>query len=328
MDVDRLHIPGKYESQNSNYNVNFDQESDLSIPSIILDSDDDNEENGKTTASEFSEQDEPMNYDLIVSSEAAPAVHCKTACGSNGIQSSFVPYNCVKDDPTKREPKDELDNNADIRQLLLERHNKRSELGWVYIAESKKHLYGPEKLKIGFTKAAKTTPKYRIKKQECGVALTEVTDQNQNPYPYAGLLEKIIHLELRDKRLKRICRHPGLKVHSPNEWFDTDQSNALRIVELWRDWMILQEPIDASGLLTPFWKWKTERLIESIAEVDWESWTKPRASEYWAFLVHVHFARSRKDIGYYGRGAFVALLSYIGHGVKGAVWAIILLLLL
>ena len=325
VDVDHLPLPGRYESQNSNNDADAGYVAEPVLSSIPLNWDD-GLGRFAAPASEDSDGSEGMSSRSFETGSAVVL----DALGDDmkGTTSPFIPYTCKKHRPEVRRVVETRQTNDDIRRLILNRDVKQGHAtGWVYIAESEE--YGPEKLKIGMTKS---TPDARIKKlEECDLTLEEVSDRRQNPFSQYGLLEKIIHLELRNYRLKRICccsRPRKNLVHEPNEWFEVDQEKALRVLEKWRDWILVQRPFDSSGVLTPHWRLRTQELRDSVGDVDWDSWTQPPAWCYYVFLIKAHFALTRKDMFFYGISAVVTILSFIGHGRKGVLCAVMFLLLL
>ena len=329
LDPDHLPLPGRYDSQNSNLDVENDSETGQSPPLIITNQDEGDSDSDGSTARELLEDDVEIDKESDQVSDGGCSVSQEPLTKRKAGQKarSFVPYICVKGHPKDREVKGTRANNAAIRKLILKDHKENMKLGWVYVAESKRH--GAKKLKIGKTD---DLPDLRIEQQQCGFELREVCDLHPNPFLYYSFLERVVHLELRDQRLKLICSYSGHKPHKPNEWFDIERNKAFEVLTLWRNWLLIQKPFDSSGKLTPYWKWKAEELKGSIADVDWQAWTQPHAWRYFEFLVkpHVkaHFASTRKDIAFYATSALVTLLAFMGHGGRGAIWATIFLLLL
>jgi hypothetical protein len=323
--LDRLQLPGRYESQNSNLEVRIEGKVDQDLASMSLN---ENESDDGTNQydPEIFEDDTGKDDELYPFSDAGTSVQheCVSDHSLGPETSPFVPFSCMKGQPTVRRHRGKRSNNAAIRKLLLKRDEKGADRGWVYIAQSVEH--GPGKLKIGMTKE---TPDERIEKlQECKLELREISGQDQNPFHHFQLLEKIIFLELRDQRLKLVCRHSGERVHELTEWFEVDRKAALRVLDIWRDWILIQKPYDHCGKLNAYWKWRVEELEACIADVNWEAWTQPPTWSYYVFLMKAHFSHSRKDIRFYVTGSLVTLLSFMGRGGKEAIWAVFFLLLL
>ena len=325
--MDRLPVPGRYDSQNSNPDVesNFDTEQ---LPrSIALHESKTDNEPSESSFLEIHDSDHEMEDSSDLLSNASTIAHneCYTGDASDLPPSPFIPYTCLKGRPRMRRVRGELSLNGDILELIQKRREKGHELGWVYVAESEEH--GPEKLKIG---KSKRTPDKRIEKlQECQLELKEIPQKYQNPFYHFHFVEKVVHLQLGDQRLKLICQHPnGGKKHELVEWFDLDRKKALEVVETWRNWLLIQEPLDSEGRLTPYWQWRAQEIEAVIANVDWQSWTQPPKWHFYKFVVKAHFAGSRKDLSFWVVSAIVTLLSFVGHGGKGAVFAVVALLLL
>jgi hypothetical protein len=300
LDVDHLPLPGVYESQNSNVDAGVNHDGSQLPPSMTFSQNEGVDEIDQNASNEFEDT-------------------------AKSIPLPFLPYTCEKGRPEVRRIIDKCVNNVEILNLIKTQTEKGRKLGWVYIAVSTE--YGPEKLKIGKSKGA---PGKRIRKlQQCGLELKDVLDKQKNPFHYYSLVEQVAHLELSDQRLKLICTSGGEKEkHNHKEWFDVDRKKALLVVETWRNWILIQQPFDRSGTLTAYWTWKVEVTKASIADVNWESWTQPPPWYYYIFLIRTHFSSSRKDVGFYVTSVIVTLLSFMGHGGRGAFWAVIFLLLL
>ena len=298
--MDHLSLPGAYESQNSNANAGADHDGSQLPPSVTSSQNEGVDEVGQNTSDEIEGK---------VKSRPLP----------------FIPYACRKDRPEVRRIIDKCVNNVEILNLIKTQTEKGRKLGWVYIAESAE--YGPGKLKIGKSKNA---PGKRIRNlEQCGLDLKDILEKQKNPFYYYSLVEQIAHLELSDQRLKLICTSRGKREkHMHEEWFEVERKKALTVVETWRNWILIQQPFDATGSLTPYWTWKAEVIKASIADVNWELWTQPSSWSYYIFLIRRHFASSRKDVGFYVTSVIVTLLSFMGHGGRGAFWAVVFLLLL
>lgn len=302
LDVDQLSLPGRYESQTSNDDAEVGCQTDEVLPSITVNQNEENGDDGRSAAGET---------DVSVKSTPSP----------------FAPYNCKKGRPKERDVIDTCTINVNILDLIKAKPEKSDKSGWVYIAESKE--YGPEKLKIGKTKGA---PGKRIRKlQDCRLELKDVIQKQRNPFYHFSFVEKAVHLELTNQRLKLkciLCTSKKMKESFHNEWFEVDRDKALRVVEIWRNWILIQEPFDSSGTLTPYWKWRVKQLEAFVSDVNWQAWTQPPGWHHHLFLIRAHFASTRKDIGFYTTSAVLTFVSFMGHGGKGAIWAVIFLLLL
>lgn len=331
LDVDRLQLPGRYESQSSNFDAEINYETEQLPPLIVLNQNEGKDGDGQSTASEAHEDDDEVDDESYLASGTGTSVQHQfvTYDIEEPPPSPFIPYTSIKGRPTVRRVRGRLSINEDILNLIQEKQKKGKKRGWVYITESAE--YGPEKLKIGMSRG---TPDKRIEKlQECGLELKEILSKQMNPFYYFPFVEKVVHLHLGDQRLKLRCQNlsyqkQGGKVRWHVEWFEIDRKTALSVVETWRNWVLIQEPFDSEGRLTPYWRWRAERLGASIANPKWEEWTQPPKWCYHVFLIKSHFARTRKDVYFYITSAVVTLLSFVGHGSKGAIWAVIFLLFL
>lgn len=358
-DINRLpELPGKYESQSSNIYPENDTQIQPMLSSVVSGQhqtegeaeenadppiqedestdDEDSQSSGIHVKKEYSSDDEECpDHSLLEQGPVCarkPQVHRTKADVPKCLPPPFIPYKCEKGNGEKREIQHRVTINFRILELIhkkqqvIQKPGERKDAGWVYVFESQE--YGEKFLKIGQTKS---TPDKRKKEfKQCGLNLKEIADKYENPFDFYDIVERIVHIELHNSRLKLQCHHvPSSRCRTNHdEWFWTDRKTASDSVKMWRSWLLKQHPYDSMGVLTPYWQWRAERLRTSVANVKWEEWTQPPKHDYYVFKFVSHFSQSRKDNTFYFVSILITVISYFGHGGRGAIWAIMGLLLL
>jgi len=171
--------------------------------------------------------------------------------------------------------------------------------------------------------------------------LHEADDEFKNAFAHYAIVEKLVKYTLHNERKKFPC-HPCGKNNQPiwhGEWFETNQETALKIIKLWRDWIIQQEPFDKKGYLSEYWCWKAEKLKATLNNVDWGDWTQPSCEDYKIFKreeygdeytvarkLKAHFAR--KDLWFCFCGSVMINILYMYFGSVGTAWFIVALMIL
>jgi hypothetical protein len=326
-----LPIPGRYDSQSSDVGIDRNSYREQVVPSISLN----DNRSAPHSALGSEKNDDEMDDQSYQPSDAGTSVqheYCEDDIASLP-ESTFIPYKSQEGRPMVREVLGKRSANNNILDFILKDYEifirnlseKNKNLGYVYIAKCIKH--GPEILKIGKTKRI---PDKRTREVQGGtkVNLEDISDKSQNPFYHYHFLEKVVHFELVDHRLKLKCVSHDGKVRWPAEWFEIDRERAFSVHEKWRNWLLIQKPFDRDGELTPYWHWRAVKLRASIADVNWEEWSKPPTWDYYVFRIEAHFDRGRKDVHFYVTSGVVALLSFFGHGVNGVFWACVALMLL
>lgn len=211
--------------------------------------------------------------------------------------------------------------------------------GWIYIFESPKSA--PGNVKIG--KSKEDPQKRKADWQLCGVELVELGDSDRNGFYHYSIVESLIKAELHNQRKKYKCtrcpparRLPKLFVEH-NEWYEVSKGTALHSVCRWRKWIKKSKPFDENGILTPYWRWRVQKLPTFIDNIDWDRWTQPWFFEYVEFQLDefghgyyrplkTHFRR--KDKHFVLTGALMILILYIWFGLGVAVLGVLALLIL
>ena len=119
----------------------------------------------------------------------------------------------------------------------------------------------PEYVKIGRTKGDPDNRRKQLLK--CGYELEVVDKGSFTAVPCHQRLEKIIHLDLRNRQHTFICsckksrkngsNHDADGLTEHGEWFKIDSEDAIRTVDKWRGWM-QRDPYDMDGNLKLEWQ--------------------------------------------------------------------------
>jgi hypothetical protein len=202
--------------------------------------------------------------------------------------------------------------------------------GWIYIFESPGNA--PGHVKIGKTNS---NPDGRRKDwEECGFVLLEVQDSHRSAFDHYSIVESLVMAELHNTRRKFRCiKHE--KIH--REWYEADRQIALNSIHRWRNWLISQRPLDETSNLTPYWRWRVEKLPKFINDVDWDRWTQPSPLDYLDYqlgqfgkgqYVQIKAHLSRKDIHFCLTGGMMIFILYARFGKVAAIWGLLALLVL
>ncbi|PMD33406.1 hypothetical protein L207DRAFT_438783 [Hyaloscypha variabilis F] len=157
--------------------------------------------------------------------------------------------------------------------------------GYVYIFKS---ADWPGYVKIGSTKQA---PKEREHQwsTKCKFKCVHITDENDKPFRFYGIIERIVHAELYNEQMKFYCDECGsnhrLSLEKKgeeklsrwtehSEWFEISETKAKEVVNKWRDWAIHQEPYKQDARLCTRWLWKHDMGAKWMkgSETEWEAW--------------------------------------------------------
>jgi hypothetical protein len=157
--------------------------------------------------------------------------------------------------------------------------------GYVYIFKS---ADWPGYVKIGSTKQA---PKERENQwsTRCKFKCVHITDENDKPFRFYGIIERIVHAELYNEQVKFYCSPCKMghklalekkgeeKLSKPtehSEWFEISETKAKEVVNKWRDWAIHQEPYKMNVKLCTRWRWKLDMGAKWMkgSEAEWEAW--------------------------------------------------------
>jgi hypothetical protein len=85
--------------------------------------------------------------------------------------------------------------------------------------------------------------------EQCGHPIEEYTKRINGPamqLHHAYRVEKLVHDELKDYRMKEICCKKCGKGH--DEWFAVPQSHALKVIEKWSEWIMTRPYIETRGV--------------------------------------------------------------------------------
>jgi hypothetical protein len=164
--------------------------------------------------------------------------------------------------------------------------------GYVYIFKSDRF---PGHVKIGSTVKA---PDVRIKEwgTACKFKTIQVTDKNDTAFRFCRIVEQIVHAELYNEQRRFYCDRCKMKHRfamakrvkgtgeteldvrptEHGEWFEISETEALKVVNKWRDWMIHQEPYKEDATLLSCWVWKYDMGTKWMkgTEAEWEAWRK------------------------------------------------------
>ncbi|KFZ09538.1 hypothetical protein V502_08681 [Pseudogymnoascus sp. VKM F-4520 (FW-2644)] len=179
-----------------------------------------------------------------------------------------------KADHIKFEQYKEMKSRSDIKiailSVILQEDKGQSlekEKGFVYI-------YKLDSSK-GHVKIGKSRQKHgeRVKQwaKSCKLPFQRISDPNDKMFLHYGIVEKLAHAELSDKRKAykcEICKNKG-RIH--DEWFEVTESKALEVIERWRGWLVQQQPYGRDGTLRGIWTWKRDKLSETNTD-DLKQW--------------------------------------------------------
>lgn len=234
-----------------------------------------------------------------------------------------------------REPKDRRAINSSICKCIASNRKsykdpkERKKSGWIYIFESPE--YAPDHVKIG---KSDSNPEQRRKDWEkCGFALQEVQGY-RNAFDHYSMVESLVMAELNNSRKKFMCTEH--KIYH-QEWYNTDKESALKSVHRWRHWITSQRPLDETSNLTPYWRWRVEKLPKFINDVNWDTWTQPGLLDYLdyqleqfgkGYYVQIKAHLGRKDFHFCLTGGMMIFILYTQFGVGGGIWGLLALLVL
>jgi len=187
--------------------------------------------------------------------------------------------------------------------------------GWVYILQNQ----GKTHVKIGKTDRDPYTRLGEIEK--CRFQVTLVSESQNNAFQNFGMVETIIKRELYNIRKRFTCKICHQK---HGEWYKATSEEAMQAVKRWRDWMQNYRPYQA-GTLTPYWKWRAQRLKSTISSVDWSEWTQPGLLDYYIFKYEefkkgplvglvTHLGGKRKDNRFWARGMSIVVFLMLLYG--------------
>jgi hypothetical protein len=151
--------------------------------------------------------------------------------------------------------------------------------GFIYVFKCAS--FPPGYVKIG--KTSQDWPVERMKQWEgkCQITGIRIPDPNDKRFRHYGIVERIVHAELRNERRTYICwcgvRHQ-LMIDQENttrlghqEWFEIGEQKALEVVEKWRRWVVQMQPYKKDGSLRACWIWKHDQAMIA-KEIDWVVW--------------------------------------------------------
>ena len=200
------------------------------------------------------------------------------------------------------EKKNKNDLKNEILRLIRRQKAKPAALstlkyGYVYIFKSDRF---PGHVKIGSTIKA---PDIRMKEwgRNCKFKAIHVTDKNDTAFRFCRIVEQIVHAELYNEQKRFYCNECKMKHRftmvkrkkgtgeteldvrptelnvrptEHGEWFEISETEALEVVNKWRDWMIHQEPYKEDVTLRSCWVWKSNMGAEWMkgTEAEWEVW--------------------------------------------------------
>ena len=121
----------------------------------------------------------------------------------------------------------------------------------------------------------------RVTQQEnkCKLVYQRVYDKQDRRFAHYDMVEKLVHLELRDYRRGfrcSMCKTAHNQIPQEHaEWFEVSKETALAVVQRWRRWMVVNKPYNDRGQLTYYWAWKHHVLADQsteLADVNWDTW--------------------------------------------------------
>jgi len=206
--------------------------------------------------------------------------------------------------------------------------------GYIYVLESPK--CAPSHVKIGRSKG---DPNIRLRKwiRECRIPLTKIENKDPDAFDHHGIVETLLSLEFHNERKRYYCRSC---LHDHEEWYEIDAEKALKALRKWKKWLIEQRPYNKQGELTPYWRWKVDRLHKELSKVDWEEWTNPWRFDHWLFQLELLVSRwerfdrilraefARKDHRFWVVGLVTCLILCIARGVIDVLGFLVVLLML
>jgi hypothetical protein len=233
---------------------------------------------------------EPINFSEISRQspsseppERTPGLHLDEICKSPKLEHMHL------------EKKNKNDLKNEILRLIRRQRAKPAAVstlkhGYVYIFKSDRF---PGHVKIGSTVKA---PDSRIKEwgTACEFKTIQVTDKNDRAFRFCRIVEQIVHAELYNERKIFYCdrckmkhrftmaeREKGageteldVRPTEHGEWFEISETEALEVVNKWRDWMIHQKPYKEDATLRSCWVWKYDMGTKWMkgTEAEWEVW--------------------------------------------------------
>lgn len=131
--------------------------------------------------------------------------------------------------------------------------------GFIYIFWDKEHF---GKVKIGRTNDLE----HRLEgwNQQCKRTHSyhkATTDGQLARIPHVSRIERLIHIELKEYRLRRGCEGCN-KTHE--EWFDVEEAQAVKVFQKWQDW-ILQSPYAYDPDLK-VWRIRSE-MVDTLPQI-------------------------------------------------------------
>jgi hypothetical protein len=151
--------------------------------------------------------------------------------------------------------------------------SKEPDNGFIYVYRCQSESFPPGYVKIGKTK--QPLPKERLQQLEkkCKIKVTLISDPDMRRFRDYGVVEKIIHAELRNERRTYTCwcGKSEKKLTTHNEWFEIEEKKAIKVVEGWRRWAVDMRPYRKDGSLRACWIWKHDKAMNEKG-IDWAIW--------------------------------------------------------
>ncbi|KFY10189.1 hypothetical protein V491_07784 [Pseudogymnoascus sp. VKM F-3775] len=197
----------------------------------------------------------------------------------------------------KFEQYEEMKSLTDIKIAILnvilqedEKHTLDNKKGFVYMYK----LNSSE----GHIKIGKSNQKHGVRVQQgaksCNLPFERISDRNDKKFLHYGIVEKLVHLELSNRRKKYECgmckkNSPGTKTGAKathGEWFEIEEKQALTVIERWRGWLIREQPYGKDGALRGIWLWKHHKLSEANTD-SFEQWVIMTWSDWTAYAWYI-----------------------------------------
>lgn len=163
----------------------------------------------------------------------------------------------IKFEHYKKETKSPTDIKIAILNIILQEDKKHSldnEKGFIYVYK----LDSSE----GHVKIGKSKQKHGVRVEQwakcCKLPFERISDPNDKRFLHYGIVEKLVHAELSNKRKTYECRtckkkrgrkQPEDAKSNHAEWFEVTEPVALEVIERWRGWLIGQQPYGKDGAL-------------------------------------------------------------------------------